>query len=126
MQRGRKSKASLSVVPVIPRVERPEPPPEYGPDEARIWRAVVEAAPPGWLNAAVETLLRLYVGHAVTAEHLGEALRGTALTDPALFDRLLKLRQRETSAALRVARAMSLVVSSRRKPAPRPWEIRPA
>ena len=43
MPRGRKSAASLAVVPALPGRDRPEPPVDLDPIEQRIWRQVVDA-----------------------------------------------------------------------------------
>ncbi len=52
MARGRKSEASLTVIPVVPGQGRPEPPESLDTLERRIWRDVVAALPAqlGWLS----------------------------------------------------------------------------
>ena len=45
MSRGRKSAASLVVVPLVPGQGRPEPPAELDTLEQRVWREVIAALP---------------------------------------------------------------------------------
>jgi hypothetical protein len=72
MARGRKSAASLSVVPVIPGAGRPDPPGHLDASEAQIWRAVVGALPDYWIDAAGEQiLLRLVAQAAIAQRHEG-------------------------------------------------------
>jgi hypothetical protein len=52
MPRGRKSAASLLVIPVLPRRGRPEPPADLDALEQRVWREVVDALPGHWLDSA--------------------------------------------------------------------------
>jgi hypothetical protein len=48
-QRGRKSAASLLIVPVT-GIQRPEPPPEFTPEEAAVWTATTRAMKPNrWI-----------------------------------------------------------------------------
>src|SRR5262245_66548704 len=51
MPRGRRSQASLSIVPpAIPGAGRPDPPAHLDGSEAQIWRAVVGALPDRWVD----------------------------------------------------------------------------
>src|SRR5262245_39651406 len=69
MPRGRKSQASLSVVPpAIPGAGRPDPPAHLDGSEAQIWRAVVGALPDHWIDAAGEQILLRLVAQAAIAE----------------------------------------------------------
>jgi hypothetical protein len=59
-KRGRKSAASLSVVPVDVKLQRPEPPARLSAVEKQIWREIAEKVRPGWFWSS-EPLLELYV-----------------------------------------------------------------
>jgi hypothetical protein len=75
MPRGRKSAASLSVVPVVPGQGRPEPPPGLDSLEQRIWREVVDALPAHWLDLAGQIILRRLVAQAAISERREVRLR---------------------------------------------------
>jgi len=75
MPRGRKSAASLSVVPVLPGRGRPEPPADLDPLEQRIWREVVDALPGHWLDTAGQVILRRLVAQAAVSERQELRLR---------------------------------------------------
>src|SRR6516225_10824046 len=76
MPRGRKSQASLSVVPpAIPGAGRPDPPAHLDESEAQIWRAVVGALPDHWIDAAGEQILCRLVCQAAIAERCEQQLR---------------------------------------------------
>ena len=75
MTRGRKSAASLSVVPLVPGRGRPKPPASLDATERRIWRGVVDALPAQWLDLAGQLLLRRLVAQAAIAERREARLR---------------------------------------------------
>src|SRR5262249_36872722 len=75
MPRGRKSAASLSVVPVLPGRGRPEPPADLDVLEQRIWREVVDALPSRWLDSAGQVILRRLVAQAAVSERQELRLR---------------------------------------------------
>jgi hypothetical protein len=75
MPRGRKSAASLSVVPVVPGQGRPEPPASLDSLEKRIWLDVVSALPPNWLDLAGQLILRRLVAQAAISERREARLR---------------------------------------------------
>jgi hypothetical protein len=75
MARGRKSAVSLSVVPTSLPGERPPPPAELDEIEARLWRTIVDALPPTWLDAAAQTILVRAVAQAAICEDLECQLR---------------------------------------------------
>src|SRR5262245_2442059 len=83
MARGRKSAASLSVVPVIPGAGRSDPPSHLDSTESQIWRAVVGALPDHWIDAAGEQiLLRLVAQAAIAQRHEGRLRELRALRSP--------------------------------------------
>ena len=75
MSRGRKSAASLTVVPVLPGQGRPEPPASLDPLEKQIWRDVVDALPAHWLDPAGQLILRRLVAQAAISERREVRLR---------------------------------------------------
>jgi hypothetical protein len=133
-QRGRKSAASLSVVPRIDAApDRPEPPPELSPEEAEVWREVVSAMSRDWFaTAETHLLLRLYCFDAMIADRIAKALRTTDMdSDPDAFDRLAGMHARQTSTLISLATKMRLTHQSTSDPkkkkhgpsGPRPWEL---
>jgi hypothetical protein len=82
MARGRKSAASLSVVPVIPGAGRPDPPSHLDAIESQIWRAVVGALPDRWIDAAGEQVLLRLVAQAAVAAGLETRLRALRAQRP--------------------------------------------
>ena len=68
MARGRKSSVSLAVVPSALPGERPAPPAELDDTEARIWKEIVGALPPTWLDAAAQQILLRAVCQAAACE----------------------------------------------------------
>ena len=75
MPRGRKSAASLSVVPVVPGEGRPEPPDSLDALEQQSWRDVVDALPAHWLDRAGQLILRRLVAQAAISERREARLR---------------------------------------------------
>ena len=75
MPRGRKSAASLSVVPLVPGQARPEPPANLDALERQIWRDVVDALPGHWLDLAGQLVLRRLVAQAAISERREARLR---------------------------------------------------
>lgn len=59
-QRGRKSSASLAVVPIDANQQRPEPPARLSAEEKTIWREVTAAVRSDWFWSS-EFLLEIYV-----------------------------------------------------------------
>lgn len=130
-QRGRKSSAQLSVVP-ISAVRRPEPPDDLSPEEAEIWRATVGGMLADWFGAEVHPVLRCYCTLAVQADNLGRALRATAVGDKK-FGRLASLHARTARTMVSLATKLRLTPTSNRQSkrdgrdpsgaVRRPWEM---
>src|SRR5215469_4810727 len=108
MARGRKSAISMAVVPPVLPGERPAPPAELDGTEERIWRAIVGALPPTWLDAAAQQILVRAV--ALAAQH---AAAGKSLSH------LLGVL-RATPRARMVPRGASRQIAQ--VPRVRPWE----
>jgi hypothetical protein len=132
-QRGRKSAASLSVVP-LPKPSPPDgtsdppPPDELSAVEKEVWRDTVNAMLPGWF-AGSESLLQSYCAAAAVSRTLGEALRRDDLSDADAFEQLTRMHARTSALLASLAVKLRLCPSTntdRRKPkrAPgrRPWD----
>jgi hypothetical protein len=75
MSRGRKSAASLVVVPLVPGQGRPEPPAELDALEQRVWREVIAALPAHWVDPAGQIVLRRLVAQVAVSERWEAQLR---------------------------------------------------
>jgi len=73
----RRSKADLNVVPIA---DRPYPRPLESLDvlEERAWRAIVDASPRGWIDAAEQVILRQIVTQVAIGERQATRLRKMA------------------------------------------------
>jgi hypothetical protein len=146
-QRGRKSSASLAVLPLPPGKRQP-PPASLSKEEAAEWVAIVNRMPGGWFGRETHALLTAFCRHTVEADRLSGML---AVLDDTLaeaahqgrheFDliceslgtreQLLRLRNAETRSLNAVARAMRLTQQSafgnraaataQRHEGPSPW-----
>ena len=114
-QRGRKSAAELSTKAVIEVVPRPAAPDHITADEARIWERTVGSMMAGYFTAADGDMLAAYCQHTASVRRLAAWIE-TALerdTDLDELDRLHRMRDRESRAALACARALRLTQQSR-------------
>ena len=72
--RGRKSRASLALVPEvagrIERLERPPPPAGLSDAEAAVWRDVTASLPAEWFRPEQLPLLAQYCRHVVAANQI--------------------------------------------------------
>jgi hypothetical protein len=75
MARGPKPRISLTVLPPTPPGERPAPPAELDGTEERIWRLIVSALPPTWLDMAAQQILTRAVAQAAVCERQEAQLR---------------------------------------------------
>ena len=129
-QRGRKSAASLSIVPVS-GIQRPEPPPELSPEESAVWTATTRAMKPDWFGPETHPMLSGYCFHVVQADMVAAQLRTVTITTPD-YRRLLALHRAETKIILSIATKLRLTPRSNRYAGdgrdggrfhPRPWEL---
>jgi hypothetical protein len=129
-QRGRKSSASLSVVPPSTEGRRPAPPTYLNATGKKLWKAIVADSPSGWFTVAQEPLLAGFCCHAGTAEFISKLIEKER-PDALLGDRdklrrycrLLGMRSRETAAMSALATKMRLTQQSQIQPrsAGRAW-----
>jgi hypothetical protein len=104
MPRGRRSQASLSVVPpAIPGAGRPNPPAHLDGSEAQAWRAVVGALPGHWIDAAGEQVLLRLVAQAAVAAGLETRLRALRAQRPPDDEEIAMLAGMHGSVAKSVA-----------------------
>jgi len=119
-KRGRKSTAELATAPasIDKARQRPPPPDGLGEAEASIWRRVVSSLPPDWIRPEQRELLANYCRHQHRAERFSriatKLAHGDGLTrdDIEDVDKACKLCERESRAALALARALRLTVTS--------------
>lgn len=139
---GAKSRAALAVVVPGSFGKRPEPPDDLNERQAEIWRETAASEPVEFFNtAALRSLLADYCRHREAAENVSgiiNAFRPEWLKSGDAVKRyqaLLRIRETETVAAMRMARALRLTNQSRYTPqaaataasnaarGPRPWEV---
>ena len=134
-QRGRKSSASLAVVPVVPLAPqgRPEPPEHLNEAEATEWRELVAAMRSDWFGRESHGLLERYVRHVCLARLIANVIPAQIGDDIAAFDKLTAMHARESQAISSLATRMRLTHQSARDSktlrreehaGPKPWEIR--
>jgi hypothetical protein len=119
-KRGRKSTAELSVVAVAVDGYRPKPPLGLQDEEATIWRNIVSSLPGGWFTRSNEPLLTAYCRHVATRDRLAQLVETSApCQEPdnlKQWDKLLSMRERESKAALSLARAMRFTQQAQMHP----------
>lgn len=123
-ERGRKSTASLTVIPgSLDR--RPSPPEELSADEAVVWeRTVAGEAADVFGTPALQQMLLDYCRHVISAEKLGVVIARHLDAPPNAedsismrdLDRLMKMRDRETRAISDKATKLRLTNQSRYTP----------
>lgn len=104
-QRGRKSRAALSVVGAGPQpievVERPDPPEALTDEQALVWRAVVDSHPADWFTASALPILVQYCRHVVQARRVAlliEQAEADEDIDVDQYNKLLTMQDRESKA----------------------------
>lgn len=79
---------------------RPKPPPELNSEQAAEWRAIVNQAPPERYGREAWPILAAYCSHAVArrrvAALIAQAERRKVNFDILVYDRLLKMQERES------------------------------
>lgn len=121
-ERGRKSAASLSVI--AGSIDgRPSPPADLNKAQSEVWeRTVANEAADVFKTAALQQLLKEYCRHVVSAKKLAAMIEATeqmpqmSPDDLADYDRLLKMRDRETKAIADKATKLRLTNQARYTP----------
>ena len=122
MPRGRnRSSAALAVVPVlVPGAGRPEPPADLDSLEQRIWREVIGALPPHWIDPAGQLILRRLAAQAAIAERCEIQLRQLRAADQDSGEAASDLAAQHDLAAKAVANLLaSLRATPRSRTVPR-------
>jgi hypothetical protein len=147
-QRGRRSAASLLVVPAaVEQIPRQRPPAELSREQAAVWSAIVRAEPADWFSASTRPVLVQYCRHIVAARRAAEmiealeasiaeraAVNGAnpltiTLSASAEFDRLLKMQERESRVIASLATKMRITQQAttnhrgNRIESKKPWEF---
>jgi hypothetical protein len=126
-QRGRRSAASLLVVPAaVEQIPRQRPPAELTREQAAIWNAIVRAEPADWFPAPTRPVLVQYCRHIVAARRAAEMIKALeasiaemsavdganqfaiTLSASEEFDRLLKMQERESRVIASLATKMRI------------------
>lgn len=114
--RGRRSSAALSVVQVgAVVVQRPRPPEVLNQEQAHEWLAIVNRMPADWFPRETHGLLAAYCQHITelaSIAQLVEQVKETEPLDVVAYDRLLKVRERESRAASSLATRMRITQQS--------------
>src|SRR5689334_14555456 len=108
----RRSAASMAITAVVEPVPTPTPPAELTALEQERWLAFVTAKPVDWFDSSSLPLLTQLVRHLSTLDKLNVMVEAHCgcLED---YDRLLKMRTRESAATKALATALRLTVQSR-------------
>jgi len=115
----RKSAASLAVVPLPApaTAQRLAPPDDLPPEQAAIWRNVVDAMPADFFGREQVAVLRAYCLHTAVAQTLAGRL---AAMDPgadaATWVKLSAQQVAHSKAALAHGRALRVTLNSRTQP----------
>jgi phage terminase small subunit len=133
-QRGRRSRASLSVVPVTGDAHPPEPPEYISDAERLVWRQVCASMRPDWFRTAeVQLLLESYCFTAAQVAKIAKALRGCNASDLDRLEQLQRIHRSTTMLLLSLATKLRLTPQSTRSAGrtkhdplfglPKPWEL---
>lgn len=113
--RGRQSTAALSVVSKIDAVQRPDAPYTLDDEETAVWWNSVNALRADWFTGETLPILANYCRHVVAADRVSALIRkaeqGKSLDVPE-YERLLKMRIRESQAAATLATRLRMTPQS--------------
>jgi phage terminase small subunit len=130
-QRGRRSSASLAIVP-IGQPQRPEPPTHLSKEAKAVWRETVGAMRHDWFGRETHPVLEAYCRHVCLARLIANAIPAEIGQDVVAFDRMSAMHCRESAMLAMLATRMRLTHQSSfdRKTVkrdeyigPKPWEI---
>jgi hypothetical protein len=137
-RRGRKSEASLTVVPLVPGTGRPAPPRGLDQRERQTWRAVVDALPAHWIDPAGQLILRRVICLAASLACWEAQLRELRAAGAAGSEEAIKLAGQHANIAKMVTYLLGQLRATPRSriisrnagvkieeaPRARPWEIK--
>lgn len=118
VQRGRKSQREKETkLLVLEGPKSPEPPSSLSARERSIWERVVKAMPPTWFGPETFGLLTDYCRHEAASDRVAKALNNYEEGEDEYFcvegwDKLLRIRERETRAKQSLARSLRISPSS--------------
>ena len=133
---GRVSAAALAVRPlpgVVETIQRPDAPYNLTDRQVEIWRAIVARLPADWFPRETQDVLTQYCRHVCAAERVAQLVlqaetEGETL-DLDLYDRLLRMQERESRAITSLATKMRITqqatlteYAKKPRPGKRPWE----
>jgi hypothetical protein len=145
-QKGRRSAASMAVVP-LGEVPRQRAPSDLTRDEAAIWNGVVNAEPADWFSGSTRPILAQYCRHIIAARrvagmietlHAGVEAKAVAeqsevmtmmLAATKALDRLQRMQERESRALTSIATKLRITQQSTRThrgnriESRKPWEF---
>jgi|GEM_PF-640041 len=113
-KRGRKSKASLTVISHggIISTARPNAPVTLTKEQTVEWKEIVDRMPADWFTRETWPLLAQYCRHIVVAYRMAQLIEQEETSDDPLdlgrYDQLLRMQTRETTSLARLATAMRL------------------
>jgi len=134
-QRGRKSVASLNVVPVLPGSGRPPPPSGFDAIEQRIWRGIVASLPDHFIDAPAAEILRRAVIQCAISERIEARMRPLRAAETPDDEALLQLESNHRAAAKAAAYLLGCLRATPKsklrpraapdeQPARKPWDLR--
>jgi len=100
----------------ITAVNRPEPPDYLTDEQATVWRSVVNRLPADWFPGETHALLAQFCRHVTSARHIAGLIEKLAQSDEfslVLFDRLLRMQERESRAISSLATRMRITNQAR-------------
>ena len=110
-QRGRKSQASLAIVPFVVQ-QHPHPPPEFSAEEAAIWNSLVGSKSREWFeHSSTQIMLPSFCFAVALADRLAAELRQVEDidADPDRLATLVGMYGRQTGVVARLAGKMRLM-----------------
>lgn len=114
---GKPSAASLQVAPVaVLQPGRPAAPDDLSDRERALWRSVTGAMPPDYFRLEHRPQLRDYVRHLARGERFDRLIADADDRLIVELDRLCRMRERETRAALALARSLRLTMTAQIRP----------
>lgn len=132
--RGRQSAASMAIVEANPveAIRMPLPPEELTEEQAEEWLSITGRLPADWFPRETHGMLAQYCRHVVASRRVAQLVtehEASAEFDVEVYDRLLKMQEREGRALSSLATRMRLSQQtqydkSKKKPAQtrKPWE----
>ena len=119
-QRGRKSAESqeLAALRMPEAIHRPDAPYDLTDEQSALWLQIVEDMPADHFTGRLQPMLADYCRHTVEARQIAfliERMKSEGDFEVQEYDRLLKMRERETRAASMFALKVGITNSEDRK-----------